>query len=294
MRRRQGLSLTELLVVIAIIATLFGLLLPAIQKVRSAAALTICSNNLKQIGLALQSYHGVNQRFPPGVTSNLPHEPFPRTTWLARILPYVEQEPLWMQSQSAYTTSTDPFTNPPHVGLAFPVTFFGCPLDDRTGLAHETHNNRRVALTSYVGVMGTNWSLKDGVLFLDSSVSVKAITDGISSTIMVGERPASADNWYGWWYAGVGQMGSGSPDMLLGTRELNIADKYTYFCAPGPYDFQNGDFGNQCDVFHFWSPHSGGANFLFADGSVRFLSYGVNSIMPALGTRAGREIVEIP
>jgi prepilin-type processing-associated H-X9-DG protein len=62
-------------------------------------------------------------------------------------------------------------------------------------------------------------------------------------------------------------------------------------CPEGPYHFGRGQFSNQCDAYHFWSPHSGGANFLFCDGSVHFLSYSADAILPALATRAGREPV---
>ena len=96
---------------------------------------------------------------------------------------------------------------------------------------------------------------------------------------------------YGWWYAGVGQAGTGSADMLLGTNELCLGGAYLWPCGAGPYSFSHGRFDNQCDALHFWSPHPGGGNFLFGDGSVRFLSYSAGSVLPALGTRAGGEAI---
>ncbi len=129
---------------------------------------------------------------------------------------------------------------------------------------------------------------------MDSRIRLNDITDGTSSTLVAGERPPSADFWYGWWYAGVAQSGTGSPDMVLGVRELNVNAAFAWFCPPGPYHFQAGSINNQCDVFHFWSPHSGGANFLFADGHVQFLTYSADSILPALATRAGGEAADIP
>jgi prepilin-type processing-associated H-X9-DG protein len=118
------------------------------------------------------------------------------------------------------------------------------------------------------------------------------IRDGASQTIMVGERPPSTDLEFGWWYAGSGQSQlSGSGDMVLGVRELN---KRIPSCDAGPYSFTPGRLDNQCDMFHFWSLHSGGAHFLMADGSVHFLRYDADPIMPALASRNGGEIVSLP
>jgi prepilin-type processing-associated H-X9-DG protein len=215
-------------------------------------------------------------------------------TWLTRLLPYLEQEPLWQAAVAAYRVEPRPYVNPPHVGFALPVRVFSCPADGRTLSAQETHRGRRAALTSYVGVLGTDYSLTDGVLFRDSRVRLADIRDGASNTLAAGERPPSADFWYGWWYTGFGQIGTGSADILLGVREKNRGGAYVYQCAPGPYHFQPGRLDEQCDLFHFWSLHSGGAHFLFADGSVRFLSYQGDSVLPALATRAGGETVAIP
>jgi prepilin-type processing-associated H-X9-DG protein len=118
------------------------------------------------------------------------------------------------------------------------------------------------------------------------------IRDGTANTLMAGERPPSPDYWYGWWYAS-GFAGSG--DTTLGVRERNDNhDPGMSQCAAGPYNFRAGLPTDMCDAFHFWSLHSGGANFAFCDGSVRFLSYSVDPIMPALATRAGGETVMIP
>src|SRR5258707_3617923 len=103
--RRRAFTLIELVVVSAIIAILIGLLLPAVQKTREAAARIQCANNLKQLGLALHNYHDSNDVFPPGVSSKSPAF---RMTWLARLLPYIEQEPLWRATEAAYEYHTVP------------------------------------------------------------------------------------------------------------------------------------------------------------------------------------------
>ena len=126
-----------------------------------------------------------------------------------------------------------------------------------------------VALTSYLGVSGTDLGSRDGVLYAERRVlRLTDITDGSSNTLLVGERPPGADLAYGWWYAGPGQDLTGSGDVTLGVRERNVA--LPGACPDGPYQLA-GRLTEQCDLFHFWSPHAGGANFLLADGSVRFL-----------------------
>jgi prepilin-type processing-associated H-X9-DG protein len=268
-----------------------SLLLAAVQKVREAAIRARCANNLCQIGLALHQYHDREGSLPPGVSSAKPGEPFPWMTWQARLLPYLEQHSLWTQSQAAYRQDPSPFDDPPHIGLGTPVKVLGCPLDDRTSSAQRTHEGLRVALTSYVGVLGIDYTTEEGVLFADSQVRLADISDGTSETLMVGERPPSIDAWYGWWYSGVAQDGTGSPDIVLGVRERQSSGAYLGLCFSGPFHFSPGTLTNQCDVLHYWSLHDGGAYFLFADGSVHFLAYSADGILPALATRSGGEIL---
>lgn len=294
MRRRSAFTLVELLVVIGIIGVLTALALPAIQRVRDASQRTRCANNLRQLGLALHMYHDAQGTLPPGLSTAKLATPYPWMTWLTRILPYVDQGALLDQTQQAYLQDPSPFDNPPHIGLATPISLFTCVADPRVATTHQTHQNLEVALTSYVGVNGTDFTAKDGVLFTDSNIRLTDISDGTSFTLTVGERPPSTDFWYGWWYAGVAQSGSGSPDMLLGVREQNVKEIWLALCPPGPYHFSPGHFQEECDVLHFWSPHIGGSNFLFADGSARFLSHAADSVFPELATRNGHEAVMIP
>lgn len=292
--RRPAFTLIEMLVVIAIMGTLVGLLLPAIQRARDAAMRSQCANNLHQIGLGLHHYHDSSKVFPSGLTPDRPGQPYPWMTWLTRLLPYIEQQALADQTQSAYQQDRSPFDDPPHGGYSTPLPTFACPSDERVSRSQTTYFDFQVALTSYVGVNGTDYTRKDGVLYPDSQIRLTDITDGTSTTLMAGERPPSTDFWYGWWYAAVSQHGSGSPDVLLGVRELNQNANFLWPCAPGPYHFQAGKVGTQCDVLHFWSTHFAGAHFLFADGSVHFLGFGADSVLPALATRNGGESITVP
>jgi prepilin-type N-terminal cleavage/methylation domain-containing protein/prepilin-type processing-associated H-X9-DG protein len=296
---RKGMTLVECLVAIAIIGVVMALGVSAIQRVRDVAARAGCSNNLRQIGLAAHGYHGTMGKFPPGVVANAPQDdyPYPFMSWLTPLLTYLEQDPIWMQAQEDYARAPNPFrARPPHAGLSTVVTIFGCPADWRV---HEVQNpksdpNVFVALTSYLGVEGLDLYSHDGVLFADSAVRFSDITDGTSATVFAGERPPSLDLQFGWWYAGAGQSGTGSADMVLGVEELNVSEGVQTSCPNGVYKFGPGDLTNKCDVFHFWSLHRGGANFLFADGSVRFLDYSAAPFMPALASRAGGEASSLP
>jgi prepilin-type processing-associated H-X9-DG protein len=207
-----------------------------------------------------------------------------------------------------------PFINPPHTGLSTVVPILNCPSDPRVNIAQFAPRSRKpVAFTSYLGVSGsgsrqtsdgigtlassaTNGGAPDGVLYQDSRVMFLDVTDGTSTTLLLGERPPSADFQFGWWYAGIGQRFTGSGDMILSTREPNLQPIISGSkCGPGNYPFMSADgFDDPCGMFHFWSPHPGGANFAFCDGSVHFLAYSANPVLPALASRAGGEAVSVP
>lgn len=295
--RRAGFTLLELLVVVAVVAVLAGLTLSAVQRVREAAARAACGNNLRQIGVAAHLCHDAHGRLPPGFRPAGPRQPFPFRGWLADLLPYIEQQALADLSERAYRIDRNPFHAPPHTPLGTPVRVFGCPSDARVGPTQLAEFSRyRVGLTSYLGVSGGDLGSRDGVLYPDSRVRLADVTDGTAGTLLAGERPPSPDFQFGWWYAGAGQASSGSADSILGVRELNaFTTPYpNYTCLRGPYHFVTSTVRSYCAVFHFWSTHPGGANFLFADGSVRFLSYSADSVLPALATRAGGEAVSVP
>jgi hypothetical protein len=273
-------------------AVLIGLIFPAVQRVRASAARTRCANNLRQIGLALHGFHHVRQVLPPGMSGNSKAEQYPYLSWNARILPYLEQDALWLDIQVAYSADRNFLNVPPHTRRSQIVLAFVCPADGRAFSPAPFPG--QPACTSYLGVEGTDQFSGDGLLFKDSRVRLEDVADGLSNTLMVGDRPPSATEVLGCWYAGWGQSQDGSAEMILGAREYNVGI-YGSGCATGPYHFSAGRNSNPCDAFHFWSLHlGGGANFLSADGSVRFLSYSADPIMPALATRAGGEVVTVP
>jgi prepilin-type N-terminal cleavage/methylation domain-containing protein/prepilin-type processing-associated H-X9-DG protein len=312
MATRRAFSLIEVLVVIAIIGVLIGLLLPAVQQVRASADRLYCTNSLKQIGLALHNYHDTYKVFPPAIKETYPKpDRLQWISWLTRILPYMEQQALYDNMEEAYKlqgNNPNPFLDPPHQGLATVLTSYRCPADARQYQATYVTaegQNLTVAFTGYLGVSGTNLRAYDGVLYWNSKVRLADIKDGSSNTLTAGERPPSWDLVFGWWYAGAGQWdysfggirNSGSCDVTLGAAELNIRSNdipQTNACPSGPYNFGPGTILNPCDQFHFWSLHSGGSNFLFADGAVRFLTYDAAPLLPALATRAGGEEAKLP
>jgi prepilin-type processing-associated H-X9-DG protein len=276
------MSLLELIVCLGILAGLVGLVLSAVQRVRSTAAQSTCQDRLRQLALAAHNYQTVHGSFPPGSTTA---KPYPYMSWCARLLPYLEQTALWERTEAAYQEEPN-FLKPLHRPLLrTSLSVFLCPTDPRT-------DPKGPGLTSYQGNAGTNYLTHDGALYTNSSIRLSEVTDGSSNTLLLGERPASADREFGWWYAGWGQSKDGSLDATLGVNELNAGYRGgNRQCPPGPYAFAPGSMTNQCDVFHYWSLHpSAGANFGLCDGSVRLIRYSASDVMPALATRAAGDV----
>jgi prepilin-type N-terminal cleavage/methylation domain-containing protein/prepilin-type processing-associated H-X9-DG protein len=289
--QRKGYSLIELLVVIAIMAILMALILPAVQKVRAAAASLQCRNNLKQLNLGLQNYHDTYASFPSARKPRASGDRSYRLSWITRILPFIDQEALEQKKQSELAMNVSP-TTPAHTGLTYILPVVQCPADPNAGRTHE-YAKRSYAFTNYLACVGTDSRSQDGIIFFNSAIKHTSITDGSSNTLLLGERPPSPEFRFGWWYTGIGQDGTGSLDNTLGTRAVNNSQWGAIYtqCPNGPYHFKPTDPLSFCSTFQNWSDHSGGANFAFADGSVRFMTYAVDSILPAYGTRNGQEVI---
>jgi prepilin-type N-terminal cleavage/methylation domain-containing protein/prepilin-type processing-associated H-X9-DG protein len=281
MMKRQGFTLIELLVVIAIIAILIALLVPAVQKVREAAARAQCQNNLKQIGLALHNFHDSYHRFPSGIMAAIgtgsgailpsscprcaqPPIPGKWGSWLTWILPYMEQQPLYNElnlNGREYGYCLGP-TSP---GATVVPTYI-CPSDyvPKPTIQYGTYY---FGVNSYFGNAGTKaWPVAsaslNGVLYYNSRVRITDISDGTSNTLLAGERysqdPAVADanlsDWRGWAWTNYNSGGD------------HLGDTSWPINSPASL------IGVDSRKCNFGSGHTGGANFVLCDGSVQFLT----------------------
>src|SRR5262249_21978650 len=312
--RRPAFTLIELLVVIAIIGILVALLLPAVQKVREAANRVRCVSQLKQVGVALHHYYHSHRSLPPGMKDPLEaphHEPphngyHPYWTWMAHLLPLIEQENLFRvgddwahQGGLHYWPWGDLFNHfakaQPNPALATPVELWICPSDKRPRIYEHPIGNGdvyRLAIFSYVGVSGIRGDKhgdQNGLLYGQSNVKMTEVPDGLSQTLLVGERPGSEDFVCGGWVASNGyDQTTGAGEVVLGAREEGfykyILTHYPqYQCPTTPkLGLQPGVLTSMCDQAHFFSLHFGGANFLFGDGAVRFLAYSADNVLPQL------------
>jgi prepilin-type N-terminal cleavage/methylation domain-containing protein/prepilin-type processing-associated H-X9-DG protein len=306
--RRSAFTLIELLVVIAIIAVLIGLLLPAVQKVREAAARTQCTNQLKQIGLGLHNYHDSYSMLPAGYATPRVNN-IPTGNWARSILAYMEQGNVKViDDRVVAALKAAPTVEPADWATlrGMKIKFLACPSDPRGGQS-AYDNSGYAGYTSYLSVAGDEGTtgttfITRGVLAENSTTTLQGITDGTSNTILVGERPAPSGpgqtNDWGWWTHGLGDVSLPirNQDQFTDSGKSNIDWSYTGTpCSNfAPFVFRAGSFQNACDQNHFWSGHAGGANWLWGDGSVRFLPYSASAITIQLATYNGGEVVTIP
>jgi prepilin-type processing-associated H-X9-DG protein len=302
--------LIELLVVIAIIGVLIALLLPAVQKVRDAADRMSCQNNLKQIGLGLQNYHATNNCFPPGYLRFGTGSGAPEQCWIPRILPYIEQDNLYRNILFTDPTTRDPVTwnaNPNLPANQQQLAVLRCPSapskrnEPASGSSTDysaTNLRQHADLVEY----GNNLQLyvNGGVL---NQVNVGAtggdtrgnklseLYDGASNTIMVAECGGRPNVWVNGKITGNTVAGQwANPGNELDVQGADPTTGKRGGEAPvDPYPPCAINCTNRDEIYGF---HTGGANVVFADGSVHFLQSGIDiRTLRALITRQGRELV---
>jgi len=312
-RGRSAFTLIELLVVIAIIAILIGLLLPAVQKVREAAARMECSNNLKQLGIAIHSFNDNFKKFPYNTDSNTyGYDINGRSwSWIARILPYIEQDNLaklptasGLPPLSAAPGAQPTFAQVQTTVYNYQIPMLLCPADSSSQTARTDRANTggyACGSTNYRGVSGSNWAWGsyaytppsggnngldqgNGLFFRGDQFYIKTLAqltsaDGASNTLMVGEDIPSINQHCGW----------PNSNYANGTCAIPLNNAL----RSGQPGFNNpGDWGN---VYSFRSRHTGGANFALGDGSVRFVSETIDlNLYRALASWNGAEVAQVP
>jgi prepilin-type N-terminal cleavage/methylation domain-containing protein len=272
-RGRSAFTLIELLVVIAIIAILIGLLLPAVQKVREAAARAQCSNNLKQLGLACHMYQDTYKKLPMGWVTSLDGTiaPSPGWSWATLILPYIEQGNLYNQFTATFgsvsVASAAAASNPPAnptAGTAIAalvenvVPVYQCPSDSSPPLNGNFSNYARNNYVANRYVLGPNNNNQ-------SPFSIQGIPDGSSNTIMIGERDAIFN------VGAVYVRHSNSSCSFEGRAGAGINPRTN--TGPGPLYPTQTAYNTGDDQRLAWSSlHTAGCNFVLADGSVHFIA----------------------
>lgn len=287
---RAGLTIIELLCIIAIIAVMCALLLPAVQQSREAARNLQCRNNIRSLGQASLTFHEFNLYFP-------------RNTIRPRGTTMIGAEPpgnLWNWDAGTYESwhrEIMPFIEQANVRVQDAVPLLGCPADPR-GPAYTVPG---YGFTWYVGVYSNPTTFNNGVIIDDSNlkskqtVSVADVMDGTSNTILIAERPPSADGQRGWWDSRC--CAEDNISAARGDNKLVSSGKYGK--CPNPAIYHQGKYEDQCSFNSLWSCHRGGGNFCFADGSVRSISYeagnsplGTGTLLEALSSRSGAELFQ--
>lgn len=274
----RGFTLVELLVVIAIIAMLVTLLLPAVQAAREAARGMACKNNLKQMGLALLNYHDANEAYPTGVyTAGAGEEGY---GWATRILPFMEEQgvydliaqnyiagqttPPW-EVQGIFTKSRSSVPGGIIPGGNTEIGVFKCPSSPLMTIA-PSGPAKGYATSDYKGCNGWRdrgmfFHVSDGLDAGFRTVSIKKLEDGTSKTIALGESAyVPADNDWPTWIGAV----SRDEQTLFKTQPPSVIN-----CSVGPKVFRGPVIDDDCA---FGWHAADGAQFVFADGSVHFLS----------------------
>jgi prepilin-type N-terminal cleavage/methylation domain-containing protein len=306
-RLRRGFTLIELLVVIAIIAILIGLLLPAVQKVREAAARMQSQNNLKQLALGCHGYHDTHNAFMSGANFSLPAAA-QYSTWIVPLLPHIEQENLhraWFANPAVTVRYNGP--NAPAAAviptLLAPNDALGnTPFEQMApGVNAAYPLGRYVGLTSYGcngGTAAPPTDVRDGVFHYDSATRITDITDGSSNTILLGERYGMDPLWGALVNRAENDMRAysawaGGPFFAWRTSLAPINYRLPESVRtnpPAPFSAEYFDLYYR-RLFAYGSASSAGASLAFADGSVRFLGTNTSLItLREISTIAGGEV----
>ncbi len=296
-RCRRAFTLIELLVVIAIIAILIGLLLPAVQKVREAAARTKCENNLKQIGLALHNFESANRFFPPGgVSAAIPQLGITAARqhgWAVFLLPYLEQNALYNQYSFAshfYEPVNQAVRETQLKVMQCPSTPNSNRYDDYTRSGYALHmacgdygpNNAISSALATAGLISARKSYA-GALAVNFLLTHGDIPDGTSNTIFIAENAARP------FYYRLSALQSGrvSGGGWADRDSEYITHGFTAdgVSSPGPC---HTNCTNDNEIYSF---HTAGAHVLLGDGSVRFLRASTNiEVVASLLTRMGEDV----
>ena len=303
-KARVGFTLIELLVVIAIIAILIGLLLPAVQKVRQAAARMSCSNNFKQMGIAVHSFNDAYNRIPYNISPNTyGYDINGRSwSWLSKLLPYIEQDSLY----KAGGLGNAPANLPTFASVATTIynqqiKTYLCPSDDSSQDPRTDRANTggyACGSTNYKGVSGNNWAwgnitntgytgnnngldVGNGMFYRSDDarkLKIDQLKDGTSNTLMIGEDIPERNVHCGWPNS---NYANGTCAIPLNQSIVGSTPSYS------PGDWPN--------VYSFRSNHPGGALFCLADGSVRFVSETIDlTLYRNAATHSGREVANLP
>ena len=293
-RRRRGFTLIELLVVIAIVATLIALLLPAVQQAREAARRTSCRNHLKQLGLALHNYAEAHRTFPPGYlykpnTATSPTSNGTGFGWGAMVLPFLEQSQIYGE----FDWNLPLYDSANLKAREHHLAVFICPSDtvSESAFVEMGPTPERYAMASYAACFGppdldADQEQRSGMFSRNSRTRFADVVDGLSNTLMAGER-------------------ENGPFRRAGNHGVHFSYETAWSGAIRDWDEPDDDHGHMTlfqtghvpnsplsDDRDVSAPHVGYANFLLGDGSVRGLSENMDFMLyQSLSTRAGSEVL---
>jgi len=342
---RSAFTLVELLVVIAIIGVLVALLLPAVQAARESARRMSCTNNLKNIALGCLNYESSKGELPPGSVNSRIRQAS-GIGWMVQILPYIEQSGVSQEAIARFSTSSDAYGSSLNALNALLLPMYLCPSDPDLRDQEEKFGNKDRKGMSYAGVSGSYYSRTgicptnrngsdfcvwskpgdsgdifgpnnyDGLLIMDWPVELQQVTDGLSNTLLIGERTYQIRAWMlGAYWVPPNDTPRGRRDRtpppgpqpataFFGSKNLSDQALLNHDPLTGCYIGHSNSAGDRPTVtastprtlsvnnLPFASFHPGGVNFSHGDGGVRFLNDGLDvDVYLALGSRNGGEIV---